>query len=55
MKGEDGSWNKIFMEIFRSMKHVFFLRFPPVLDWIELILAWFERYLYSLQVSGGQS
>ena len=25
MKGEeDGSWNKIFMEIFRSMLHVFF-------------------------------
>ena len=33
----------------------FFLRFSPVLDWIELILAWFERYLYSVQVSGGQS
>ena len=58
MKGEeDGSWNKIFMEIFRSMLHVFFffLRFSPVLDWIELILAWFERYVYSVQVSGGQS
>ena len=33
----------------------FFLRFSPVLDWIELILAWLERYLYSVQVSGGQS
>ena len=33
----------------------FFLRFSPVLDWIELILAWFERYVYSVQVSGGQS
>ena len=33
----------------------FFLRFSPVLDWIELILAWFERYLHSVQVSGGQS
>ena len=43
MKGEeDGSWNKIFMEIFRSMLHALFLRFSPVLDWIELILAWFE-------------
>ena len=74
MKGEeDGSWNKIFMEIFRSMLHFFFffffvffffifsffffffLRFSPVLDWIELILAWLERYVYSVQVSGGQS
>ena len=58
MKGEeDGSWNKIFMEIFRSMLHVFFffLSFSPILDWIELILAWFEKYLYSVQVSGGQS
>ena len=28
MKGEeDGSWNKIFMEIFRSMLHAFFCVF----------------------------
>ena len=31
MKGkEGGSWNKIFMEIFRSMLRFFFLRFSPL-------------------------
>ena len=40
------------MEIFRSMLHVFFAFFSGVLDWIVLILVWFERSLYSAQVRG---
>ena len=42
------------MEIFRSMFHVFFAVafFSGVLDWIVLILSWFERSLHSAQVSG---
>ena len=46
-----GQWNKIFMEIFRSMLHGFFASFSGVLDWIVLILVWFERSLHSAQVS----
>ena len=52
MKGKLGEqWNKIFMEIFRSMSHDFFASFSGVLDWIVLILVWFERSLHSAQVS----
>ena len=51
MKGKVGEqWNKIFMEIFRSMSW-FFASFSGVLDWIVLILVWFERSLHSAQVS----
>ena len=42
-----GQWNKIFMEIFRSMLHGFFAFFSSVLDQIVLILVWFERSLKS--------
>ena len=55
MKGKvGGQWNKIFfdMAIFRSMLHVFFGLFSGVLDWIELILVWFERSLHSAHASG---
>ena len=45
-------WNKIFMEIFRSISQWFFASFPGVLDWIVFILVWFERSLHSAQVSG---
>ena len=44
-------WNKIFMEIFRSMLHGFFASFSSVLDRIVLILVWFERSLNSAQVT----
>ena len=33
----------------------FFPFFSSVLDWIELILEWFERYFHSSQVRGGQN
>ena len=39
------------MEIFRSM-YMVFASFSGVLDWIVLILVWFERSLHSAQVSG---
>ena len=55
MKGKvGGQWNKIFfdMAIFRSMLHVFVGLFSGVLDWIELILVWFERSLHSAHASG---
>ena len=50
MKGKvGGQWNKIF----RSMLITWFLSFfSGVLDWIVLILVWFERSLHSAQVSG---
>ena len=39
MKGKaGGQWNKIFMEIYRSILHGFF---SGVLDRIVLILVWF--------------
>ena len=49
MKGKvGGQWNKIF----RSMLITWFLSFfSGVLDWIVLILVWFERSLHSKQVS----
>ena len=53
MKGKVGEqWNKIFMKIFRSILHGFFACFSGVVDWIVLILVWFERSLHSAQVSG---
>ena len=48
-----GWWNKIFMDIFRSMLPWWFIAFfSNVLDWKVLILVWFERSLHSAQVSG---
>ena len=47
MKGKvGGQWNKIFMEIFRSMLHGFFAFFSGVRDWIVPLLVWFERSLH---------
>ena len=40
---------KIFMEIFWSMLHFFFAFFSGVLNWIELILVWFERSFHLAQ------
>ena len=41
------------MEIFRSLIVTwFFASFSSVLDWIVLILVWFERSLHSAKVSG---
>ena len=39
------------MEIFRSLSRGFFASYSVVLDWIVLILVWFERSLHSAQVS----
>ena len=51
MKGKVGEqWNKIFMQIFRSMSHGFLLLSPVFVDSIVLILVWFERSLHSAQV-----
>ena len=50
MKGKvGGQWNKIFMEIFRSMSRGFLLLFAVSLT--ELCSFWFERSLHSAQVS----
>ena len=47
MKGKVGEqWNKIFMEIFRSMSHGFLLLSP-----VSLTVR-FERSFHSAQVSG---
>ena len=47
------AWNKIFMEIYRSILHGFLpFSLVSLSDWIVLILVWFERSLYSAQVSG---
>ena len=41
MKGKvGGRWNKIFIEIFRSILHVFFLPFSPV-SLAELCSFWY--------------
>ena len=41
MKGKvGGRWNKIFIEIFRSILHVFFLPFSPV-SLTELCSFWY--------------
>ena len=54
MKGKVGEqWNKIFMEIFRSMLHGF-LPFSP-LSLTEVCSFWygnFETFLHFAQVSG---
>ena len=51
MNGKIGEqWNKIFIEIFRSMLHGFLPLSPVSLT--VLILVWFERSLHSAQVSG---
>ena len=39
------------MEIFRSLSRGFLASFSGVLDWIVLILVWFERSLHFAQVS----
>ena len=53
MKGKvGGQWNKIFMEICKSILHGF-LPFSLVsLTEYVLILVWFERSRHSAQVSG---
>ena len=52
MKGKvGGQWNKIFMEILQVNLAWFFAFLSGVLDWIVLILVWFERSLHSAQVS----
>ena len=40
------------MDIFRSMLHGLLPFFSGVLDWIVLILVWFERSLHFAQVIG---